>query len=164
MLGGLATALLLLSACGGSDGPGSNAADASLASGPVSTSQVGSGTVLVDAHGRTLYFTDQDRADEIACVEACAQIWIALTVPDGTSVQTPAGLPEQLGVTTRPDGASQVTYGGKPLYTFRLDPEPGAVTGDGLTDEFGSTEFTWHAALTEGSAPATGSEMPGYNY
>lgn len=160
-VGGLAIALLLLSACG-SNGNGSSTSGSSGTT--VSTKPASSGTVLVDSSGRTLYFTDQDTANTIACMDACAQVWLPLTVSAGTTPTAPAGVPGALGTMARPGGGSmQVTYDGKPLYTFTLDSQPGALTGNGVTDQFGSTTFTWHAAFTTGSAGSSPTQqMPGY--
>ncbi|MCI0689879.1 MAG: hypothetical protein L0Y54_21965 [Sporichthyaceae bacterium] len=124
----------------------------------MSTRQVDQGTVLVDANGRTLYFTDQDSESTIACLDECARIWAALTVPAGTTPVAAPGLPGTLGAMARPDGATQVTYDGKPLYTFTLD-QAGAVGGDGLSDNFGPTTFTWHAIFTSGGGGG-GDDMP----
>jgi len=156
-VGGLAIAVLLLAACGsnGSDSSTGGSSDTTVATRPA-----GSGTVLVDSSGRTLYFTDQDTASKIACVEGCAQVWLALTVPAGTTPTAPAGVPGTLATMARPGGGMQVTYDGKPLYTFTLDSQPGALSGDGVTDEFGSTQFTWHAAFTAGSGSGSASPYP----
>jgi len=57
----------------------------------------------------------------------------------------------------------QVTYDGKPLYTFTLDSQPGELTGNGVTDQFGGTQFTWHAAFTTGGASSSSTpQLPGY--
>jgi predicted lipoprotein with Yx(FWY)xxD motif len=159
--GGLAIALLLLSACG-SNGNGSSTNGSSGTT--VSTKPAGSGTVLVDSSGRTLYFTDQDTASEIACVGGCAQVWLPLTVSAATTPTAPGGVPGTLGTMARPGGSSmQVTYDGKPLYTFTLDSQPGALTGNGVTDQFGSTRFTWHAAFTAGGVGSSSTpQLPGY--
>ena len=54
----------------------------------------------------------------------------------------------------------QLTFNGKPLYTFVQD-SPGQATGNGVTDSFGGTSFTWTAASTGGSAASSGSSaMP----
>jgi hypothetical protein len=45
-----------------------------------------------------------------------------------------------------------VTFDGKPLYSFVQD-SPGKVTGNGFSDSFGGTNFTWTAA-TAGGAPS----------
>jgi predicted lipoprotein with Yx(FWY)xxD motif len=161
-VGGLAIALLLLSACG-SNGNGSSASGSSSTT--VSTKPAGSGAVLVDSSGRTLYFTDQDTASKIACVDGCAQVWLPLTVSAGTTPTAPAGVPGMLSTMARPGGGGgmQVAYEGKPLYTFTLDSQPGALTGNGVTDQFGSTKFTWHAAFTTGTASSSLTpQLPGY--
>ena len=55
----------------------------------------------------------------------------------------------KLGVTN-----GQVTFGGKPLYTFVQD-SPGQATGNGATDSFGGTSFTWTAAMSGGAAASS---------
>ncbi len=66
----------------------------------------------------------------------------------------------------RPDGSSQVTYNGEPLYTFKLDTGPGQAHGNDFTDSFGGQSFVWHAATASGTAPAPApsSNAPSYNY
>jgi predicted lipoprotein with Yx(FWY)xxD motif len=160
-VGGFAIALLLLSACG-SSGNGSSTSGSSDTT--VSTKPAGSGTVLVDSSGRTLYFTDQDTASKIACTAGCAQVWLPLTVSAGTTPTAPAGVPGAVGTMARPgSSAMQVTFDGKPLYTFTLDSQPGELTGNGVTDQFGGTQFTWHAAFTTGGASSSSTpQLPGY--
>jgi hypothetical protein len=53
-----------------------------------------------------------------------------------------------LGVTTRTDGKRQVTYAGRPLYTFIGDKRAGQTTGQGLT-EFGAA---WDVVAASGRA------------
>ena len=48
-----------------------------------------------------------------------------------------SGATGKLAVITRPDGSKQVTYDGKPLYTFTLDTAPGEAKGNGVTDAYG---------------------------
>jgi predicted lipoprotein with Yx(FWY)xxD motif len=110
----------------------------------------GLGPTLVTAGGATLYFADQDSRGQIHCVDACLRFWMPLTVPAGG---TPTGSGD-LATTTRPDGLVQVLYRGKPLYTFSLDSGAGKADGNGVTDAFGGSTFTWHAA-TVGAAPST---------
>lgn len=59
----------------------------------------------------------------------------------------------------RPDGISQVTIAGKPLYRFALDKSAGQATGNAATDMFGSNAFTWHVLTADGST-AAGSPAP----
>jgi len=51
----------------------------------------------------------------------------------------------------RPDGSSQVTYKGMPLYTF-VEDSNSQVTGDGFVDSFGGSQFTWTAATVGGAS------------
>ena len=62
-----------------------------------------------------------------------------------------------VGVVKRPDGTSQVTLDGKPLYRFTQDGGPGKVTGDGAMDSFGGQQFSWHVVSTGKSSSGSGS-------
>jgi predicted lipoprotein with Yx(FWY)xxD motif len=122
----------------------------------------GAGRVLVDAKGRALYRSDQERNGMVLCDGACLSFWQPLTVsgtPKGSS------LPGKLAVVKRPDGRRQVTYNGRLLYSFKLD-KPGKVTGDGFKDAFGGQKFTWRVAHPTGSSAATATRptttFPGY--
>ncbi len=42
------------------------------------------------------------------------------------------GVTGQLGTLTRPDGTTQVTYQGMPLYYWQGDAKAGDVTGNGV--------------------------------
>jgi predicted lipoprotein with Yx(FWY)xxD motif len=144
-------------------GGGSGVAKAGAAT--VSVKQItGAGKVLVDAKGRALYRSDQERNGMVLCTGACLSFWQPLTVsgtPKGSS------LPGKLAVVKRPDGGRQVTYNGKLLYSFKLD-KPGKVTGDGFKDAFSGQQFTWHVArptLVKSSSRVTtnpSNTYPGY--
>jgi predicted lipoprotein with Yx(FWY)xxD motif len=58
----------------------------------------------------------------------------------------PAGVkpigPVKLGTVTRPEGGVQVTYRGRPLYSFSGDTGPGQANGQGIADV-----GTWGAAV-----------------
>ena len=119
----------------------------------------GHGKVLVDAKGRALYRSDQERKGMVLCTGACLNFWQPLTVSG-----TPKGksLSGKLGVVKRPDGRRQVTYQGRLLYAFTLD-SPGKVTGDGFKDAFGGQKFTWHVAHpTATKSPPPPTTYPGY--
>ena len=138
----LALAAAALAACGGSSshkaasGGGSPTDTVSLAS--VS----GVGKVLVNAHGFALYSPVQEKSGTIRCTGSCTSIWVPLTTK-GTPLAS-NGL--QLGTVMRPDGKTQVTFKGKPLYTFVEDSSPKSVSGNGVSDNFGGKSFTWHVA------------------
>ncbi|TCC44198.1 hypothetical protein E0H75_35630 [Kribbella capetownensis] len=65
---------------------------------------------------------------------------------------------------------NQLTYQGKPLFTFRLDKGPAEHNGHNLDDTFGDAKFTWHAATTGGAVASTSpsaapsSQASGYDY
>jgi predicted lipoprotein with Yx(FWY)xxD motif len=42
-----------------------------------------------------------------------------------------------VGRVTRPDGSTQLTYGGHPLYTYVRDTRPGMVTGQAIDQDGG---------------------------
>jgi len=148
--------ILLLAACGSS-------ATEEAAPAPASTTvAVGNADALVDAKGMTLYFTDQDTSSKLACASnACLQFWKPLTVTAGQTPTGPEQVADKLGTLKRPDGSMQVTYDDKPLYTFTLDKTSGQVNGNGLTDSFDGSSFTWHAITATGAAPAPATSEPG---
>jgi predicted lipoprotein with Yx(FWY)xxD motif len=93
----------------------------------------GQGTLLVATSNQmTVYTFDKDVAGSGAsnCTGGCLDKWPALTVTTG---QTPTGGPGvtgTLGTIVRTDnGATQVTYGGLPLYFFVGDKAPGEANG-----------------------------------
>jgi predicted lipoprotein with Yx(FWY)xxD motif len=153
-------ALAGLTACGGSDGGSTTPA----AGGTTSAAQTGTtvsqksvsgvGEILVDSKGDALYSPDQESGSAIKCTDSCTDIWVPLTV--SSSGSTPTGV-AGLALVRRPDGTSQVTYNGAPLYTFAEDTAPGQVNGNGVSDSFGGTDFTWHVAGPAGTTSTTGS-------
>ena len=101
----------------------------------------------------------------IRCTNSCTSIWPPL-LASGTP-KAGAGVSGTLGTVTRPDGKRQVTYNGKPLYRFSLDPQPGASTGNGATDSFGGQAFHWNAVTASGAPASSGSgasKSGGYAY
>jgi predicted lipoprotein with Yx(FWY)xxD motif len=138
---------------------GSGSASATGAA-TVSVKQIsGKGKVLVDAKGRALYRSDEERNGMVLCKGACLSFWQPLTVT-GTPKKA-SSLSGKLAVVRRPDGGRQVTYNGRLLYSFKLD-KAGKVTGDGFKDAFGSQKFTWRVAHPIGvkTAPATTTSPP----
>ena len=94
--------------------------------------------VLTNIRGRTLYSLSAEKNGTFICTDAaCLSIWKPLTVPAGTK---PIG-PVHLGTILRPDGRTQVTYRGLPLYRFTGDTRPGDASGEGIRDV-----GVWHAA------------------
>jgi predicted lipoprotein with Yx(FWY)xxD motif len=150
-----------LVACGG----GSDSSSAAAGSGEtVSVADVGGvGAVLVDSHGDALYSPDQEAGGTVLCTDACASVWVPLTLSSGSEPSGPPQVSGKLGIVTRPDGSRQVTYAGKPLYTFVEDSGPRTVRGDDASDSFGGTSFTWHVVAT-GPLSSGGTTSPGGGY
>lgn len=113
-------------------------------------------TVLVDRRGKTLYTLSAETRGRFICTtEFCLSLWTPLVVAHGT---TPAGA-KLLATTRRPDGRTQVTFRGRPLYTFNEDTKSGDVKGNGFKDV-----GTWLAASPNGTATATPPSSGGYRY
>ena len=153
---------IVLAACGGNNNSSSSSSSPATASttpvsnGTVSMSAVsGVGDVLIDSQGIVLYTNNQDSGSKVACTGQCARIWQPLTPPSsGQPTSNDSTIQAKLGVVKLPDGSSQVTFDGKPLYTFVQD-NPGEATGNGVTDSFGGTSFTWTAASPRAASGAS---------
>ncbi len=104
-----------------------------------SVSTTKAGRVLA-SNGATLYTL----SGGMACDAQCLATWPAVTLPSQVKSATAgSGVPHaKLGVTTGPNGARQVTYGGHALYRYVGDTARGQVNGD-LTDQWG----TWTAVV-----------------
>jgi predicted lipoprotein with Yx(FWY)xxD motif len=158
----IATMALLalgLAACGGDDDSDNGSAGAATGGGgnqTVATKSIsGVGNVLVDSSGKALYTNDMDRGSKIVCTDSCLTEWLPLAAPGGGQpTSDDSAVESKLGTVQRPDGSSQVTFGGLPLYTFVEDPS-GQVTGDGFRDSFAGTEFLWTAATVSGEPTST---------
>ena len=101
-------------------------------------------TVLTTTKGRTLYSLSAETHGRFICTDACVSTWRPLLVPAGTK---PTG-PVKLGTIERPEGKTQVTFKGRPLYSFAGDSKAGDTNGEGIKDV-----GTWHAAVTAKAAP-----------
>jgi predicted lipoprotein with Yx(FWY)xxD motif len=101
-------------------------------------------TILVTTKGRTLYSLSAESNGRFICTGGCLSIWRPLLVPAAVK---PTG-PVKLGTIERPDGRTQVTFKGRPLYSFSGDNKAGDANGEGIKDV-----GTWHAAVTGKLAP-----------
>jgi predicted lipoprotein with Yx(FWY)xxD motif len=147
---------LLLVGCGG--GSGSSSTTATEATKTTSTppvakpppnaeegtvfvslgSATGLGEVLVDSEGHTLYAFGGDSGETPTCEGACAKAWPPLLVESGEPQPSNGTAAARLGTVERPDGTTQVTYAGHPLYSFDGDKAPGEANGNG-SSAFGGT-------------------------
>jgi predicted lipoprotein with Yx(FWY)xxD motif len=133
------------------------------------------GPILTDSQGDTVYVFAKDSKGMSNCSGSCAALWPPVTT-NGKPTAGNGVLAPKLGTTKRSDGTTQVTFGGRPLYTYTADTSPGDVTGNGV-NTFGAV---WNAVQPNGSnAPAgssgsgtpstgssttTGSSSGGYSY
>jgi predicted lipoprotein with Yx(FWY)xxD motif len=172
---GVGVAAVLLAGCGSSgntDASGSTGSSGGAPSGTtVAVRAVGGSDVLTDAQHRTLYVSDQEKGAVLCRSSACTDIWRPLTVASGATPTGPADVNAHLGTLARPGGSRQVTFDGRPLYTFNLDNGPGDTHGDGQQDSFDGTSFVWHEATPTGAgsgpsmSPSSGSSGGGsYGY
>jgi predicted lipoprotein with Yx(FWY)xxD motif len=153
-------------ACGGSGGSTTKPAAGSDGT-TISVAQVpGVGNVYTDANGMALYTPEQEADGTIACTGSCTSIWIPLKPPASGSPTKAPQVQGTIGVIDRPDGTSQVTLDGAPLYRFVQDTAARTVNGNGVTDMFDGHTFTWHvdASGDVSSNTASGSGSNGYNY
>ena len=112
--------------------------------------------VLVNRNGLTLYSLSVEQRGRFICTGSCLSLWTPLVVPKGT---TPTGA-LHLGTVRRPDGRAQVSYRGRPVYTFTQDRKPGDVKGNGFKDV-----GVWRPASPASSgsaAPPAPSPYPAY--
>jgi predicted lipoprotein with Yx(FWY)xxD motif len=158
-VGALVAMTSLIAACGsGSSSHGSTSAGGASASTRSSASAVPAeigtatgpdGTYLTGSSGRAVYQWVGDSDRKSNCSQDCAAAWPPVIT---TAAPIPAGrvVASELGTITRPDGSTQVTYNGHPLYYFVLDAGPGTTKGQG-SDSFGAR---WWLVAPSG-APVT---------
>ena len=80
------------------------------------------GAIIATRGHLALYTWNREKDKKVHCTGACATAWPPLTIAKGTMVvQHVAGVMGTFGEITRPDGRTQVTYNGRPLYTFHAD-------------------------------------------
>ena len=139
----VASAALLLAACGGTSSGTAATASPSASATPTPSPTAGAapvvlaqsvgtmGTILVAAsNSHTVYTFDSDTPGVSKCTGGCATTWPPLTVPAGTTPTGGPGVTGQLGTITRSDGSLQVTYKGMPLYFFHSDAQAGDTKGN----------------------------------
>jgi predicted lipoprotein with Yx(FWY)xxD motif len=128
---------------GGHGGHGAHSGNATelwaVQSGPL-------GVVVTDGSGHLMYRSDADRADPptSTCTGACTQTWIPVTVDPDQEPEL-AGVDGALvGRFQRPDGTTQLTLAGWPLYRQRDD--------DGTLSSAGQhgADGTWFVVTPKG--------------
>ncbi|MEU6135235.1 hypothetical protein [Nocardioides sp. NPDC047086] len=164
----VAATVLFAAGCGSGDG-GSGSDAGGGGSAPVSVAEVDGTKVLADAKGHTLYSAEVEKDGQIHCVDGCTKFWVPVVASDGDVKAAKSALGGEFGTVERPDGDTQLTHDGLPLYTFAQEGA-GELKGDGFTDDFQGTEFVWVAARSDGSSTPSKSSTPedngggGYGY
>jgi predicted lipoprotein with Yx(FWY)xxD motif len=75
------------------------------------------GKVLYDASGQAIYLFDAETGSAPKCYDECAQDWPPV-LTEGAPLAEGEVESDLLGTTRRSDGATQVTYDGRPLYFY----------------------------------------------
>jgi predicted lipoprotein with Yx(FWY)xxD motif len=158
---GLAALALALSACGSSSSSssstpattapaaGASSTPASSASGStVNMTTINGTAVVTNSAGKTLYWFAPDTSTTSKCTGSCSTYWPPVTGP----VTAGSGVTGTLGTITRPDGTTQATYDGHPLYTYVGDTAAGQAKGNGLNLSGG----LWYEMTVSGAKAATG--------
>jgi predicted lipoprotein with Yx(FWY)xxD motif len=75
------------------------------------------GTMLFDSTGQAIYLFDKEQTTKPECYGACAEAWPPV-LTKGEPTAASGARQNLLGTTKRNGGATQVTYGGNPLYYY----------------------------------------------
>ncbi len=149
---GLAALALVLSACA-SSGSSSAASGSTPAAGASSgtaldVKTIGGQQVVTNSQGFTVYWFAPDTSTTSKCTGSCATFWPPVKGPASAM----SGVTGTLGTITRPDGTTQATYDGHPLYTYVGDTAAGQAKGNGLNISGG----LWYEMTVSGSTPGAG--------
>ncbi|MFD8733634.1 hypothetical protein ACFV06_01815 [Streptomyces sp. NPDC059618] len=131
-------------ASAGSDGSGSGGPAAATLLTVRATK--GTGGVVTDDKGMTLYRYDKDRPDPSrwTCSGQCTKTWMPVIVQDGVRAK---GIEKSLLGTVHRDGKPQLTLGGWPLYRYVGDTAAGQTNGQGKDGQ-------WYAVTPSGGKSA----------
>jgi predicted lipoprotein with Yx(FWY)xxD motif len=96
------------------------------------------GDILTTGGGVTLYDFVPDTPTHSACLnDGCVFQWPPL-IKSGPITVGPGVDQSLVGTLRRPDGSTQISYGGHPLYTYNLDAnQPGVVSGQAIDQDGG---------------------------
>lgn len=117
-------AAVLLAGCGG----GSTSTSMPRPSGVtvLSTAVIDGGPAFVNSAQHAVYTSDGDTTNNQSnCTGQCASVWPPVSPPS-------VALSAPWASFMRSDGSQQLSYNGKPLYTFTGDTAPDVATGNGL--------------------------------
>jgi predicted lipoprotein with Yx(FWY)xxD motif len=159
---GLAVLVAAAAGCGGGGATAASPAPPKTTSGQAATagiSNTGIGQVLVNSQGHTLYLFKADQGTKSACTGACAGAWPPLLVKGKPALGNGVNA-SLVGTATRPEGTTQLTYNGHPLYIFVKDQKAGETNGQGVS-AFGAAWFALSPAGNQVSAQPSSSGTSG---
>jgi predicted lipoprotein with Yx(FWY)xxD motif len=104
------------------------------------------GVVATDGTGALMYRSDADTANPSTstCTDPCTQTWLPATIENGQEPDLLGVDAARVGRLVRPDGTTQLTLAGWPLYRHRDDPGGLQTSGAHGTDD------TWFAVTPTG--------------
>jgi predicted lipoprotein with Yx(FWY)xxD motif len=103
------------------------------------------GAYLTDGKGMSLYMFEKDGPNHSTCHDDCARAWPPLLTQGAPGAGAEVDK-SKLATIKRPDGTTQVTYAGMPLYYYAKDTAPGEVKGQDV-EEFGAD---WYLVSPDG--------------
>jgi predicted lipoprotein with Yx(FWY)xxD motif len=165
---------VLLAACGGggstyggSGGSGNGSGNGSGSgsqvahtTGGISVATTPAGKVLVDPTGRTLYVFAPDSRGHSTCTGSCESYWPPVPGADAKR-GAGAAVTATLGSIKRPDGTSQLTANGYPVYTYVGDHARGEANGQGTNLSGGLWWVVSPSGARVTTAPASSSGSGG---
>jgi predicted lipoprotein with Yx(FWY)xxD motif len=148
----LAGLALALSACGGAGVTTLSAPPTTDTALTLTLQHSPVGPILATGGGETLYDFVPDTPNHSACLnDGCVFQWPPLV--DGGAVRLGKGVDRALVSTLRrPDGSTQLSYSGHPLYTYNGDVAPGVVMGQAIDQDGG----LWYVLDAQGKQITTG--------
>src|SRR5581483_500768 len=109
------------------------------------------GSFIATGSGDTLYDFVPDTPHHSACLnDGCVFQWPPL-IADGPITVGPGLHQNLVGTLKRPDGSTQISYGGHPLYTYNNDVSRGMVTGQAIDQDGG----LWYVVSPSGQQITT---------
>jgi predicted lipoprotein with Yx(FWY)xxD motif len=146
----VASALLAGCSGGGSAGGGSPTILPPPANAVLATAIIGGKPAFVNSVQHAVYTFDGDTVpNQSNCTGACAAVWPPVAPPN-------VALTSPFASFTRSDGSTELSYNGKPLYTFVNDTQPDMASGDGVNG--------FHVARPlAGTGNGVPPGMPGYH-
>ena len=80
------------------------------------------GAILATRGHLAIYTWNKEKDKKVHCTGACAKTWPPITIPHGTMAPKHiTGVMGTFGEIMRADGRTQITFNGRPLYTFHGD-------------------------------------------